>query len=393
MKKKILFINGHLNAGGVEKSLVDILRNMDYDKYDVDLLLFEDLGDYADDLPQQVNVRLVDLHNSYGSLPKALLRCMRSRDWFCFKYRILTFLQKYGNVSNLKHLRKTLFGNIKYDAVIGFRPGICTNIAAFAVDAEKRITWWHHGEYNLCGKFEEDYLLACKQMDTIVSVSAGCAEFLRENLPDIADKIQVIPNLLDGTAITEKANLFNPYAEDDGQYRIVSVGRLSPEKHIENAILAAKALIDDGITDFRWYIVGDGSERQKLEQLAEEYGLRDRVIFVGSQPNPYPYMKHADLFVHPSYVESQGLVVLEAMTLGVPCVVTKSLGPSEFIEDGVNGLLTEQSAESLAEKVLGLMSNINMKYILRENTRCPKQFIPDTIMKKIDCLLNCDVKL
>ena len=64
-------------------------------------------------------------------------------------------------------------------------------------------------------------------------------------------------------------------------------------------------------------------------------------------------MKYADLFVHPSYVESQGLTVLEAMALGVPCVVTKSRGPCEFIEDGVNGLLTEQSPESLAEEVFG----------------------------------------
>lgn len=66
--KKILFINGHLNTGGVERSLVDVLRHMDYTKYAVDLLLLEDIGDYASELPPEVNVLFRDLHNTYGGL-------------------------------------------------------------------------------------------------------------------------------------------------------------------------------------------------------------------------------------------------------------------------------------------------------------------------------------
>lgn len=390
MKKKILFINGHLNAGGVEKSLADILRHFDYTKYDVELLLLEGVGDYISDLPEELKIRLVDLHNTYGSISAALIRCIKQRDWLCFKMRLLLFMQKFWNASNLRYIRSVMFGKRKYDVAVGFRPGICTNLAAFAVDADKRITWWHHGEYNLDSKAEIDYCLACKKMDAVVSVSESCAAFLREKLPEISDKLTVIPNLLDCDAICQKAGLFNPYAGDGARRHLVSVGRLSPEKHVENAVMAAYALVEKGMTDFKWYVVGDGSERETLEQFAADKGVSGYIVFVGSQPNPYPYMKYADLFVHPSYVESQGLVVLEAMTLGVPCVVTKSLGPCEFIEDGVNGILAEQSPESLAEKALSMIQDRNLYERIKANTCCPGQFLPENIMLKIDKLLEAE---
>ena len=140
--------------------------------------------------------------------------------------------------------------------------------------------------------------------------------------------------------------------------------------------------------DFAWHVIGDGPERSKLETLIAENDLKDHVILDGSKTNPYPYMKYADLFVHPSYVESQGLTVLEAMALGVPCVVTKSRGPCEFIEDGVNGLLTEQSPESLTEKVLSILTDKTLFQSIKENTVCPEQFAPDRVMKQIEELID-----
>ena len=141
-------------------------------------------------------------------------------------------------------------------------------------------------------------------------------------------------------------------------------------------------------TDFVWHIVGDGPERSQLETLIAENDLKDHVILDGSKTNPYPYMKYADLFVHPSYVESQGLTVLEAMALDVPCVVTKSLGPCEFIEDGVNGLLTEQSPESLAEKVLAILNDKKLYQHIKENTKFPEQFSPERVVKQIATMID-----
>ena len=94
------------------------------------------------------------------------------------------------------------------------------------------------------------------------------------------------------------------------------------------------------------------------------------------------------MFVHPSNVESFGIVVAEALALGVPCVVTKSTGVMNFLVDGRNALLTEQSAESLTEKVLELLQNDDLRTKLRKNAHCPEDFLPTVVMKKVDDLLE-----
>lgn len=387
MKEKILFINGHLNPGGVERALVDILRSFDYSKYEVDLVLLEALGAYQPELPEKVKVRLIDLHNTYGNLLKVVLKCVAEHDWLCLKMRLLFLLCKYTDNRMLKHAKPWLFRDVQYDAVVGFRPGISTDLAAFAVNSKKKLTWWHHGEYSLNGREEQNYRLACAQMDKIISVSEGCADFLKEHLPEYADRIDVIPNIVPSEDIKRKAELFH-CSTDSSFKQIVSVCRLSPEKHVENCVYAAQQIFTHGCTNFRWTIVGDGPERENLERMVADSGLKDHVVFVGMQGNPYPFVRQADLFVHPSYVESQGLVVLEAMALGIPCVVTKSIGPSEFIVDGVNGVFAEQSKESLADKVKAILLNDTLYAKIRENIVVPAQYDAKCVQEKLETVLR-----
>lgn len=381
--KRILFINGHLNTGGVEKSLLDILTHLDYEKYEVDLLLTKGLGDYAGQLPPQVNVLLRSIEETYGSFPQVILQCLRRRDWFSFRMRLLFLMMKVFGQRWVRLAGKMLTGGKHYDCVIGFRPGFCTQIAAFATDADQRIAWWHHGEINV---EESAYLEAAQRCDQVVAVSDSCRQMLTAAFPALANTVVTIHNMLNVQAIRHSAEKFVPYS-NNGILHIVSVGRLAPEKHFDNAIFAARKLKDTGIA-FRWHLVGDGILREELRQKAQDADVTDCFIFEGNQPNPYPYMKHADLFVHPSYVESFGIVVLEAMALGVPCVVTKSRGTCEFIEHGVNGILTEQSPESLTEKVLEILSDKALYQRIQENTKCPEQFRPEQVMKKIEKLLE-----
>lgn len=84
MKKKILFVNGHLNVGGVEKSLIDILKNFNYEEYEVDLILFEGLGDYYNELPNEVNLHFLDITSTYGSYIECIKKCLKKKDWFTF---------------------------------------------------------------------------------------------------------------------------------------------------------------------------------------------------------------------------------------------------------------------------------------------------------------------
>ena len=381
--KKILFINGHMNTGGVEKSLLDILRWLDYDCYDVDLLLLEELGDYGAEIPSNVHIHVKSLKNTYGPFLKSLITCVKVRDWFGLKMRVIFLLMKFGGQERIALAKKLLTANQHYDYVIGFRPGICTQIAAFAVHAEGRATWWHHGEINV---ERQSYLECAQACDKIVAVSHGCSKMLADAFPTISNKLTVIPNMIDPSYILQKAEEFCPYSRKDIT-QIVTLCRLSPEKHIESAIFAAQKLKEAGIA-FQWHLVGSGVEEAKLRKTAVAAGVADIFLFEGNQTNPYPYLKYADLFVHPSYVESQGIVILEAMSFGIPCVVTKSLGPCEFIQDGVNGILTEQSPESLAERVAEILTDPQLYARIQRNSRCPEKFLPQHVMGKIKQLLE-----
>lgn len=385
-KKALLFINGHLNTGGVEKSLLDILTHLDYEKYEVDLLLTEKLGDYAPQLPPQVNVLLRSIEGTYGPLGTVLLQGICRRDWFTVKMRLVFLLMRlFGSrcIGLAKHL---LTGGKEYDCAVGFRRGLCTEIAAYAVNAKRRITWWHHGSVNVDPKA---YLEQVKPFPQVVAVSEGCRTMLQEAMPSLADRLVTIHNILNPDTIRARAAAFQPY-RDDGLIHIVSVGGLAPEKHFDNAIYAAKRLKELDVP-FRWHLVGDGVLREELRKKAAELEVTDRFRFEGNQVNPYPYIKNADLFVHPSYVESFGIVVTEALALGIPCVVTKSTGVMEFLRDGENVLLTEQDPDALADGVLAVLRDDSLRRRLAANAHCPEQFLPDVVMKKIDTLLEAGV--
>ena len=380
MKQKILFINGHLNTGGVERTLVDILKHLDTEIYSVDLLLLENTGDYVRELQPYVRVLFKDLHHTYGRLFSSIWKCLIAHDWMCLQMRTLFFLRRFIGNKALRPAASILLGDYHYDCVVGFRPGIYSDLAAFSVQAGKKITWWHHGTFNVNRKAYRDM---CAEMDFVVAVSPSCCDMLKFEIPEIQHKLVCIPNMLDLRSILSK-DLSSPYKK--GIFHIVSVGRLAPEKHFENVIPAARAILAADVR-FEWHIVGDGPERKHLEKEIAENHLKNYVILEGNQPNPYPYIKNADLFVHPSYVESQGLVILEAMAFGIPCVVTKSLGPCEFIKDGVNGLLTEQSPESLSKKVLEILHDQTLYRHIKKNSYL-EQFVPETVMKKVEDLLK-----
>ena len=376
-KKKILFVNGHLNVGGIEKSLTDILRHIDYNKYDVDLLLLEETGDYIDELPESVNILLKSLKNTYGSFWGCISKCIQKRDWFSLKMRLVFLLMKLFGQNKVKLVENMLTKKKNYDIAVGFRPGICTQLVAYAIHAEKKIAWWHHGEFNVSVSEYEEQLKNC---DILVSVSDSCARMIADNIPEISNKIVVVPNMIDSELLEKKSGNFSPYADDIIQ--LVTVGRLSQEKHMENVIYAARQLKEDGHS-FKWHIVGDGVLRDDLERIRQKENVCDCVIFEGAKKNPYPYIKNADLYVHPSYVESQGITILEAMSLHIPCVVTKSRGSCEFIEDGDNGILVNQGWKALAAGVKQLLENRELYKKREVKTGCPMQFQASKVLEKI----------
>lgn len=381
-RKKILFLNCTLGLGGVERSLCDVLRNIDYNKYEVDLYLDSVTGALMSQIPGSVKIVHPNMDETYGRFYSIITSLIAKKEYGKISLRIIKKLSSAFGYGVYALLRPIYNKNGRYDAVIAYREGEITQFAYRAFKWNTFIGWWHYGGI----PESNDEYRKLKKIKYLVAVSEQSKDALMQKFDYLADKIAAIPNIVDSSYIKTMASEFDPmYTE--GIIHLVTVSRLSPEKHLENIIYCAKYLLDNGI-EFQWHIVGGGLLYDQLKDNILQNHLEDTVILEGEKPNPYPYVKSAYIYVHPSYVESQGLTILEAMALGIPCVVTKSLGPCEFIEDGVNGILTEQSPESLAEKVLEMLTNRELYEQIKSNTCCPEQFSPGSVMQKIDRLLK-----
>ncbi|GAB5613311.1 glycosyltransferase [Faecalimonas hominis] len=386
---KILITNGHLGIGGVEKSLVDLLKSIDYSRHQVDLLLFEGLGEYLPQIPSEVNIILCDLRPTYGSFKKKMIDFISKKEFRNIVIKIILMLRSRISVKCTALLRVLNITDREYDCAIAYRVGISNDYISFCVSAKRKYMWWHHGEFEYGQTTVKNWKCALKNINSIVCVSNATKELITPRFPEKKDDILVLPNMIIVDELIQKGKAFHPYKADKENFKIVSVGRLSAEKRMINIIYVMDDLIQLGYKKIKWYIVGDGIERENIEKEILKKNLQKNIICVGSQKNPYPYIADADLYVHPSYVESQGLTILEAMTLGIPCVVTKSRGPCEFIQNEKNGLLVEPSPEALFEGVKQIIDDKNLFEVIKNNTSCPEYFRQECIIDQFECLINC----
>lgn len=388
MKKKLLFVNGHLGIGGVEKSLIDLLRALDYSKYEVDLLLLEAKGVYLEKLPLAVHVIYHDPTHVYGPAFHTIFGNLFRGRFSDFLYRLILLLSPYLGDGTYRYLRPLLGIRKHYDCAIAYRVGDPNKIVALTVNAKKKICWWHNGEcnYSVQGIKQIDRLW--KKMDCLVSVSEGCKQMIRDKFT-FDRKIHVIPNIIDVNAIVQLAGNQNPYP-DGKDIKVVTLGRLCWEKHLEDVPLIAKKLLEHGYDDFKWYIIGDGGKKDEIAGRIRELDLSDHVIMLGRKDNPYPYLKYADVMMHTSYVEAHCLTLLEAMALKTPCVATKTVTPQDFTIDGDNCLLAEQNIKHQYECLCRMMYGDIDKVEMAKHAYDMVNYLytSSTITQKFDELLS-----
>lgn len=175
----------------------------------------------------------------------------------------------------------------------------------------------------------------------------------------LVDKFTVIPTGIDITPY-EKADGAAVRAQWNGKDDkiIISAGRLAEEKNWVT-LLQAFAIAQKTQPNIRLVLLGDGPQAQDLQRLAAELEIIDRVTFVGKVPfEDIPnYLKAADLFAFASITETQGLVTLEAMAAGLPVVAVDASGTRDILEDGKQGLLTQNDANDLASGILRLVED------------------------------------
>ncbi|MBQ4645402.1 MAG: glycosyltransferase [Clostridia bacterium] len=365
--KDILIVLDSLTTGGLEKTLIDLCNNIDYTKYNVDVYLFNDGRDLVPQLNSNVNL-LPDspyysmvFNQSVFKSVKALIKQKRLDLAF---YRIYRFLKARLVKSDFSQedwyfQKKTMLKIDKqYDVAIGFAEGSACYYVADCVNAKVKNMWIHTDikEINSNGKLDT---MAFKRANNICTVSQNSKKSLEELYPHFKDKIKAftLPSLFDFDSIDRLAD--EPNEMDKSAKCIVSVGRLVELKGFHLCIEPCKQLVDEGY-NIKWYICGEGPQRESLEELIKQYGMEEHFILLGNKSNPYTYINSADACVQPSSYEGLSLVIYEEKYFKKPIVCTGIKSNLEMIAHGKNGLIVERNKESIYKAVKYLLDNPEM---------------------------------
>ena len=377
MKKRLLFVMETLRIGGAEKSLVTLLSQLDYSKYDVDLVLFQHKGEFLTLLPKEVRVlNNSEEFNSFTLNPRESIRELIKRK----KFKLLPY--KFLEITNIifyKFIRKKEYIGWNFikksieplqtedDVAIGFLEKRSIYFTVDRVKAKKKVGWIHIDyekiEHN--HKMDNTYF---EYLDNIVTVSEHCKEVLVKEFPRYEDKILYIQNIISPNLINNMANdKINEIDLFENNIVLATVCRLTVQKGLDLAVECCEQLVKKGFK-FKWILVGEGSEREKLQNMIKEKNLEDTFILMGSRSNPYPYMKMCDIYVQPSRWEGFGITVAEAKVLNKPIVVSNIPEFAEQIEDNKTGFIYKDSNE-MVNKIGQLITDSSLKEEFEKNLK------------------------
>ena len=381
--RKILFVVDERQMGGVSVLLDDILKRINLKKFNVDVMVLHNNGDYLDDLPEGVDV-------IYGSpffevVDLSLKEVIKTKNIFKIIKKIyLVFLMKTGLIKGkIKKERKKCLSK-KYDTEVAFKDGFTALFTAYG-DSEKKIHWLHtdYVMHDCTAKYHNLFEKTFPLFDKIIGISHAVVERFNQVYPGI--QCEVIYNLIDIAKI-KKMGEENDIHLGDG-INFVSCGRIHEMKGYDRLINVFHRLDDMGLLKHvSLTIIGDGPDFSKVQNLVQEYGLKDKVKLLGRRKNPYPYVKAADAFLMCSRYEPFGLVVLEAMVLGTPVISTEVASIREIMNENY-GTITENSKEGLIKAIAEVIKNPNYLNKYRENLK-KYNYDCDKIVKEIEDVLS-----
>lgn len=346
-KTRILIIYSKMVVGGSTTSLLSILNGFNYSKYEVTLLLLDDTGD----LQHLINQNVIVIK---AKKPSTLGRLLNPSSWIPFIIAEVESRKKKNrlikaqiNSSNLALSMSAL--KTTYDVAISFLEFWPQRYLACKVRANKKISWIHIDPYEagLNAKYSRKFL---EKVDSIILVSNSCKENFDKMFPQLADRSQVVENILDAEIIRSmsKEPLENNIISN--KIRLVTVCRINlASKGLDRVVLALKKIKDEGVdveSKIDWFIIGDGPDSFQFSKLVKDSGLSN-IHMMGKQLNPYKYETKMHYFLLPSRYEGKPMAVTEAQMLGLVPIVCNYSSAKEQIENGKDGIIVNNDDESI----------------------------------------------
>ncbi|MEE0522139.1 MAG: glycosyltransferase [Bacteroidaceae bacterium] len=375
---KVLFFVESLAGGGAEKVLATLVQHLDKSKFDVTVCVVSGGGRYEDEVKQCCNYKAL-LNIPSSPIERAIYKIKHHLiyKWLPMWLVYMLFVPK-GN-----------------DVEVAFVEGFATKLMAASTNEKARKVAWVHIDLHRfhwtkevfhSHKEEED---AYNCYDAIVVVSKTAEDAIQQEF-NLTVPVQTIYNPVDCASILGLSEQKKYIIPRSHACRLVSVGRFSKQKAYMRLLSIVKRLRNDDY-DIELWLLGDGTEKEAMQEFVSNNNLKDVVTFFGFLSNPYQYLVQGDLFVCSSISEGFSTAITEALILGLPVVSTEVSGVREQLNNGC-GIVTENNEDSLFDGVKYLVTHRDeLDKMSRRAMERGKEFRLDMAMKRIESVLQVGI--
>lgn len=346
-KKKVLIRIGSLRHGGAEKVLVNFLKNLPEDKYEIDLLINLYTGMYIKEVPSWVNLHYLlkgemITTNRPHEIPVKAFRVLYQKMFLWFPDLLYRFVLK----------------NKKYDVEIAAIHGMYRELLSSPQKDSKKIIWIQNDIFNL-KEYTPDVIRQLFKFDRILVISNKLKEEMQKSAKNDEEKQAVIKifNPIDKDDTIKKANtVIDDYPFSGNLPTFITIGTVYPQKGYDRLLDVHKKLIDEGLKH-QIIIIGDGFDFENIQAKLNQLGLQDTVKMLGFRSNPYPYLKKADFYIMSSRHEGFPTIIAEALILNKPIVSTDVSGIKDLLQDGKLGIITPNSEDGIYEGMKKILTH------------------------------------
>lgn len=337
-KKELLFTGVNLDIGGIEKSLVNLVNKIDKDKYRVTIILEEKDGELLETLDKSILVKRFKVSNNKNKVVRKVVNLLRRCTYAIFNYHIYDFSCCYAtySYSGNKITRLSSLNNSIYV----------------------------HSDYSYIYPDLEDFRCFFDTRNiydfrTIFFVSNESCRKFTKIYPGLKSRCLVFNNFIDVSEIEalskEKISLSKP----KGRTLFVFVGRLDDVSKKLGRAFKLVASLDKTIL----WVVGDGPSMEDYQKEVKKLGIEEKVVFLGSKTNPYPYMKKCDYLILTSNYEGFPVVYLEGLALKKKFITTIKVS-DDVIKIGKNyGEVIPTNDKKMLEQVREILNSKDKKEI------------------------------
>lgn len=392
MKKKILFYTSGVGLGGVEKVVLEVLKEIDKNKFDIKLALqYENENLFENEIPKEVNYKYM--------LPQKVIDkslYFRERKKNIFYKMLYSFMLSYE-----KYIIKKNYLEFSKDReiVIDFKSGDFLKLINLENGTEKKRVCWLHSEITKLNKYEKrkKFLRGnLNKCDKVVCICEDMKNGVIKEMLELEDKLEVIYNPFDIEKIKIKSNDYSEIKDNEKKLLednyIIMVSRLDNVQKDFDTLIKAFKTVNQKRKDIKLYLLGNGPDRKKVESMIKNENLQEYIKLLGVKKNPYSWIKGSKLLVHSSRYEGFGLVLVEALILGKVVISSNcKVGPREILDNGKYGSLVEVGDyNSMAQEILELLQEDSIKrerYLTNINESI-ERFDKKNIIKQIERVLE-----